>query len=128
MIGFLVDKVVDAVTDKLKNDNREALLGDAEFVKKQWDDFSAIVDSALSEISDKVTKLQAEFADLQSNFQTLSAHKRADTLALEADYRELKSDYETLKARVDNWSSYLENKNDQPVVKRGRGRPRKVRV
>lgn len=94
MIGFLVDKVVDAVTDKLKNDKMETLLGDADFVKKQWNDLSAIVDSALSEASGKVTMLQAEL--------------------------------ETLKTRVDNWSGYLENKNDQPVVKRGRGRPRKV--
>lgn len=103
MIKFLIDKVVDTVTDKLKNDKSEALLGDADFVKKQWDDLSAIVDSALSEISGKVTKLQA--------------------------------DYEALKARVDNWASYLEQQQAKPethtvvrVVKRGRGRPRKVQI
>lgn len=74
----------------------ETLLGNADFVKKQWNDLSDIVDSALSEISGKVEKLQ--------------------------------KDVERLKTRVDNWSGYLENKNTQPVVKRGRGRPRKVRV
>lgn len=121
MIGNLIGKIFGGIKETELEEKFLSLLREfneakemAALAVKKCDDVAVIADSALSEKSEKLKKLQSSVEEFDAEIKNLK-HKieKVDCTCL------------MLKNRVDNWSGYLENKNTQPVVKRGRGRPRK---
>lgn len=133
MIGNLIGKIFGGIKETELEEKFLSLLSEfneakemAALAVKKCDDVAAIADSALSEKSEKFKKLQSSVEEFDANVISIIKELNSEIKNLKHKIEMVNGDCLMLKTRVDNWSGYLENKNTQPVVKRGRGRPRKV--